>query len=224
MGTEMRPRSESRLPPLLSLIAGMVDLIAFLTRGNLFTAHITDNSFMDEAAVLACAAQKAGWGRPMPKDVGLGIATTFGQERAMPTCLACVARMRVDRTTGRVAVEKLTMVIDAGTIIHPDSAGAQVEGALLWGLGMALHEGSEFINGQPKDTNLDADRVLRMADVPELEVEFLPSAEVPVWLGEPATTGVAPAIGNAIFAACGARVRHLPIRPATVLEALAHRT
>ena len=84
---------------------------------------------------------------------------------------------------------------------------------MLWGLGMALHEGSEFINGQAKDTNLDAYRVLRMADVPELEVEFLPSAEAPVGLGEPATTGVAPAVGNAIFAACGARVRHLPSGP-----------
>src|SRR5580658_7933699 len=177
-----------------------------------------------QAAVLARVAQKAGWGKPIPKDVGLGIATTFGQERVMPTWLACAARVRVDRSSGHVAVEKLTIVVDAGTIIHPDSAEAQVEGALLWGLGMALHEGSEFVNGQPKDTNMDTYRVLRMADVPEIEVEFLPSTEAPVGLGEPATTGVAPAIGNAIFAACGARLRHLPIRPAAVLEALAHRT
>jgi isoquinoline 1-oxidoreductase beta subunit len=177
-----------------------------------------------QAAVLARVAQKAGWGKPTPKNVGLGIATTFGQERAMPTWLACAARVRVDRSNGHVAVEKLTMVVDAGTIIHPDSAEAQVEGALLWGLGMALHEGSEFVNGQPKDTNMDTYRLLRMADVPEVEVEFLPSTEAPVGLGEPATTAVAPAIGNAIFAACGARLRHLPIRPGTVLEALAHRT
>ena len=93
---------------------------------------------------------------------------------------------------------------------------------MLWGLGMALHEGSEFVNGQPKDTNMDTYRLLRMADVPEVEVEFLPSTEAPVGLGEPATTGVAPAIGNAIFNACGARVRHLPIRPEAVLQALAH--
>jgi isoquinoline 1-oxidoreductase subunit beta len=177
-----------------------------------------------QAAVLARVAQKAGWGKPTPKDVGLGIATTFGQERAMPTWLACAARVRVDRSNGHVAVEKLTMVVDAGTIIHPDSAEAQVEGALLWGLGMALYEGSEFVNGQPKDTNMDTYRLLRMADVPEVEIEFLPSTEAPVGLGEPATTAVAPAIGNALFAACGARLRHLPIRPAAVLEALAHRT
>jgi isoquinoline 1-oxidoreductase subunit beta len=88
---------------------------------------------------------------------------------------------------------------------------------------MALHEGSEFVKGQPKDTNLDTYRVLRMGDAPAVEIEFLPSTEAPVGLGEPATTAIAPAIGNAIFAACGACVRHLPIRPEALLEALAHR-
>jgi isoquinoline 1-oxidoreductase beta subunit len=89
---------------------------------------------------------------------------------------------------------------------------------------MALHEGSEFVQGQPKDTNLDTYTPLRMGDVPELEIEFLPSTQTPVGLGEPATTAVAPAIGNAIFAASGARVRHLPIRPEAVQQALVHRT
>ena len=177
-----------------------------------------------QAAVLARAAKKAGWGSATPSDVGLGVATTFGQEREMPTWTACVARVRVDRTSGHVTVEKLTLVIDAGTIIHPDSAAAQCEGGALWGLSMALHEGSEFVNGQPKDTNLDTYSLLRMGDVPELEIEFLPSTETPVGLGEPATTAIAPAIANAIFAASGARVRHLPIRPEAVRQALAHQT
>src|SRR5580704_13981958 len=165
-----------------------------------------------QAAVLARAAEKAGWGTAMPKDVGLGIATTFGQARSMPTWVACVARVRVDRASGGVTVEKLTLVIDAGTIIHPDSAVAQVEGAALWGLSMALYESSEFVKGQPKNTNLDTYRLLRMGGVPEVEIEFLPSTETPVGLGEAATTAVAPAIGNAIFVASGARLRHLPIR------------
>ena len=142
----------------------------------------------------------------------------------MPTWIGCVARVRVDRTSGWVTVEKLSLVIDAGTIIHPNSAEAQVEGAALWGMGMALHEGSEFVKGQPKDTNLNTYKVVRMGDVPEVEVEFLPSTETPVGLGEPGTPTVAPAIGNAIFAASGARVRHLPIRPQAVLEALVHGT
>jgi isoquinoline 1-oxidoreductase subunit beta len=173
-----------------------------------------------QAAVLARAAEKAGWGSAVPKDVGLGVATTFGQERDMPTWVACVARVHVDRTTGRVTVEKLTLVVDAGTIVHPDGAKAQVEGSLLWGLSMALHEGSEFVNGLPKDTNLDTYTPLRMGDVPEIEVELITSTEAPVGLGEPATTPVAPAIANAIFAATGARVRHLPIRSQAVRQAL----
>jgi CO/xanthine dehydrogenase Mo-binding subunit len=171
-------------------------------------------------AVLARVAEKAGWGGAMPKDVGLGVATSFGQERDMPTWVACVARVRVDRDSGGVSVEKLTVAIDAGTIVHPDSAQAQAEGAALWGLSMALHEGTEFVKGQPKDINLDTYTPLRMGDVPTVEVEFLPSAEAPVGLGEPATTVVGPAIANAIFAASGARLRHLPIRPSAVLQAL----
>ena len=138
----------------------------------------------------------------------------------MPTWVGCVARVRVDRMSGRVFVEKLTLVVDAGTIVHPDSAQAQVEGAALWGLSMALHEGSEFENGLPKDTNLNTYTPLRMGDVPDIEVELMLSDEAPVGLGEPATTVVAPAIGNAIFAATGARVRHLPIRPDAVRLAL----
>jgi isoquinoline 1-oxidoreductase beta subunit len=177
-----------------------------------------------QAAVLTRVAEKAGWGRAMPKDAGLGIATSFGQEREMPTWTACVAQVRVDRSGGNVTVEKLTLVVDAGTIIHPDGAAAQVEGGALWGLSMALHEGTEYLNGQPKDTNLDTYSLLRMGNTPEVDVEFLPSTEVPVGLGEPGTTVVAPAIGNAIFAASGARLRDLPIRPEAVRQALAHRS
>jgi CO/xanthine dehydrogenase Mo-binding subunit len=177
-----------------------------------------------QAAVLSRLAEKIRWGKTtLPKDVGIGIATTFGQERAMPTWLACAARVRVDRTTGYVTVEKLTLVIDAGTLIHPDSAQAQAEGAALWGMSMALREGTEFVNGQPKDTNLNTYALLRMGNVPEVEIEFLPSTETPVGLGEPATTVVPPAIGNAIFAATGARLRHTPIRPQAVLQAMAQR-
>ena len=107
-------------------------------------------SALGQAAVLACAAERAAWGTRMPNDVGLAVATTIGQERDMPTWVACVARVRVQRPSGRVIVERLTLAVDAGTIVHPDSAKAQVEGASLWGLSMALHEGSEFANGCPE--------------------------------------------------------------------------
>jgi CO/xanthine dehydrogenase Mo-binding subunit len=173
-----------------------------------------------QAAVVQKAAQMAGWGTKLPADTGLGIATSFGQERDMPTWVACVARVRVERDSGRVIVEKLSLAVDAGTVVHPDSGRAQMEGASLWGLSLALHEGTSFANGQVRDTNLNTYTPLRMGDVPELDIEFLPSTEAAVGLGEPATTVIAPAIANALFAAVGVRLRHIPIRPADVLAAL----
>jgi CO/xanthine dehydrogenase Mo-binding subunit len=173
-----------------------------------------------QAHVVRRVAERAGFGRSLPEDTGIGIATSFGQERAMPTWTACAAQVHVDRRTGKVTCQKLTLVIDAGTIVHPDGALAQVEGAALWGLSMAIHEGTRIENGQVRDTNLNSYTPLRMADVPEMIIEFVPSTEMPMGLGEPPTTVIAPAIGNAIFAAVGARLRHLPIRPQAVLEAL----
>jgi CO/xanthine dehydrogenase Mo-binding subunit len=169
-----------------------------------------------QAAVVKRAAEKVGWGATLAADTGLGLATTFGQERDMPTWVACVARVHVDRKTGFVKLEKLTLVVDAGTLVHPDGALAQVQGAALWGASMALHEGTRFVNGAVADTNLDTYTPLRMGDVPEMDIEFIASTEMPVGLGEPATTVVGPAIGNAIFNAVGVRLRDLPIRAADV--------
>jgi len=173
------------------------------------------------AGVLERVAEKAGWGSALPEGKGMGIASTFGQERGMPTWTACVAQVAVDKDSGAIKLEKLTVVIDAGTIVHPDGALAQTESAALWGASMALHEGTQFANGQIKDLNLSSYRPLRMSDVPELDIEFIDSQHAAVGLGEPGTTVVGPAIGNAVFAASGARVRHLPITPEAVKSALA---
>ncbi len=173
-----------------------------------------------QANVVKTAAQKAGWGQQLPAGTGLGIATSFGQERDMPTWVACVARVNVDKASGKVKVEKLTLVADAGTIVDPDGALAQMQGAALWGMSLALFEGTEFENGNVKATNLGAYNPLRLADAPPLDISFIDSTEAPVGLGEPAVTVVGPAIGNAIFAACGARLRHIPITPAAVKAAM----
>ena len=156
----------------------------------------------------------------MPEGTGLGVATTYGQERNMPTWTACVAKVNVDPETGRVKLEKLTLVTDAGTIVHPDGARAQVEGAALWGASMALHEGTRFENGEPVARNLNTYTPMRIGDVPELEIEFVDSTETAVGLGEPATTVTGPAIANAIFAAVGARLREIPITAEAVRKAL----
>jgi isoquinoline 1-oxidoreductase subunit beta len=174
-----------------------------------------------QANVLSRVANRAGWGRSMSADSGLGLATSFGQERGMPTWCACAAEVAVDRKTGIVTVRKLWLELDAGIIIDPDGARAQAEGAMLWGLSMALYEGTDFVSGRVRDTNLDTYTPLRISDVPEFDIVFVESTETPVGLGEPPTTVIAPAIGNAIFAATGLRLRHLPIRALDVLDAQA---
>lgn len=173
-----------------------------------------------QANVLRRVREIANWQQPMPENTGLGVATSYGQERNMPTWTACVAQVRVDRESGKVTLQKLTLVTDAGTVVHPDGARAQVEGAALWGASMALHEGTLIEDGQVQARNLNTYTPLRMRDVPEIVSEFVDSTELAVGLGEPATTVVGPAIANAIFAAVGVRMRDLPIRPAAVLAAL----
>jgi len=174
-----------------------------------------------QAAVLQRLADKIGWGKTtLPADTALGIATSFGQERGMPTWTAGAAQVHVDRQTGVVTCQKLWLVIDAGTIIDPGGALAQTEGAALWGLSMALFEGSEIVGGTIRDRNLDTYTPLRIPDVPEMNIEFAASTEKPMGLGEPGVTVIAPAIGNAVFNAVGARLRHLPIRPEAVLAGL----
>ncbi|EMP54805.1 putative membrane-bound aldehyde dehydrogenase (pyrroloquinoline-quinone-linked) [Marinobacter santoriniensis NKSG1] len=173
-----------------------------------------------QANVLKRVRELSQWGQDMPADTALGVATSYGQERNMPTWTACVAKVHVDRDSGKVTLQHLTLVTDAGTVVHPDGARAQVEGAALWGASMALHEGTEIDNGEVKDHNLNSYQPMRMRDVPAMTVEFVDSTETSVGLGEPATTVVGPAIANAIFAAVGVRMRTIPIRREAVLEAL----
>jgi CO/xanthine dehydrogenase Mo-binding subunit len=172
------------------------------------------------AKVLTDIRERANWGRKLPKNQGLGVAIAAGQERDMPTWGACIAHVEVDPETGTVKVHKLTGLLDCGTVVHPDGALAQTEGSMLWGLSLALFEGTAFEQGQVKDTNLNTYSPLRMNNIPELDISFVQNTEFPTGLGEPGLIAVAPAIANAIFNAVGARVRDLPIRPETVLAAM----
>ena len=165
------------------------------------------------AAVLEDVAERAGWGeRELPAGEGMGVAVAHGQERTMPTWTACVAHVAVDPDSRAVTVKKIWQTIDCGTVVHPDGALAQAEGATLWGVSIALLEGATFENGHVKQRNLDEYTPMRMADAPEMSFRFIESTEFPTGLGEPPLIAVAPAIGNAVFAATGTRVRDLPIR------------
>lgn len=164
------------------------------------------------AKVLKRVREVSGWGESLPEGEGRGVAICAGQERTMPTWVACVAHVAANAATSSVNVKRLTMVIDCGTRVDPDGALAQAEGATLWGLSLALHEGTAFADGQVQDLNLNRYKPLRMSEVPELDIEFVDSTEFPVGMGEPPLTVVAPAIANAIYKATGVRVRDLPIR------------
>jgi len=144
---------------------------------------------------------------------GIGFSASSGQERTMPAWIATAAHVHVNRGNGKITLKKLYIVVDAGLIVHPDGALAQLEGSALWGTSLALHESNTYQNGQVSATNFNTYLPLRMKDVPDMDIEFIQSDEFPVGLGEPGVIGIAPAIGNAVFNAVGVRLRNLPMKP-----------
>lgn len=150
----------------------------------------------------------------------MGLAVSSAEERQSPTWVAGVAEVTVDTTTGAYKINKLTIAMDMGIAINPDNVKAQIMGSALWGAGQVLSERLDFENGLLKQSNFHEYKPVRQVDVPEFDIELIESGRHPMGVGEPASTIVAPAVANAIFAATGARVRHLPITPAAVLEAL----
>jgi isoquinoline 1-oxidoreductase beta subunit len=170
--------------------------------------------------VLKLAAEKAGWGSPLPPDTGRGLACVSAQEKKTPTWTASVVQARVDRSSGKVQIDKIVCAVDCGIVVNPDGARSQIEGSILFGVSNALKEHGTIAGGAFAQSNFHDYQVLRMDEVPEVEVHLVPSTEYPTGLGEPGTTTVAPALSNAIFAATGARVRQVPLLPDRVLTAL----
>ncbi|TFV77203.1 xanthine dehydrogenase family protein molybdopterin-binding subunit [Bradyrhizobium frederickii] len=160
---------------------------------------------------LLAAMGLSGYGtRQLPKGEGMGVACVSSQERATASWTACVAHVAV-APSGEVTVKKLTVATDVGTQVHPDNIRAQVEGAALWGLSLAMYEKATLKDGGIEQTNFDSYRPLRMSQTPEVAVAVIANGDKATGVGEPAVTVVAPAIGNAIFNASGARIRALPI-------------
>jgi isoquinoline 1-oxidoreductase subunit beta len=160
---------------------------------------------------LLAAMGMAGYGTTkLPKGEGMGVACVSSQERATASWTACVAHVAVS-ASGEVTVKKLTVATDVGMQVHPDNIRAQVEGAALWGLSLAMYEKATLKDGGIEQTNFDTYTPLRMSQTPEVAVNVIANGDKPTGVGEPAVTVIAPALGNAIFNACGARIRSLPI-------------
>jgi CO/xanthine dehydrogenase Mo-binding subunit len=169
---------------------------------------------------LLAAMGLAGYGtKELAKGEGMGVACVSSQERKTASWTACVAHVAV-APSGEVKVKKLTVATDVGTQVHPDNIRAQVEGAALWGLSLALYEKATLKDGGIEQTNFDSYTPLRMSQMPEVAVSVIANGEHATGVGEPAVTVVAPAIGNAVFNAVGARVRSLPITAEAVKAAM----
>jgi isoquinoline 1-oxidoreductase subunit beta len=156
--------------------------------------------------VLELAAEKAGWGKPLPAGVhrGIAVASSFG------SYVAEVAEVSV-AADGTPTVHRIVAAVDCGMTVNPEIIRRQIEGAIVYGLSAALHGRISIEAGQVKTGNFNDYPVMRMGEMPVVEVHILPSTEGPGGIGEPGTPPAAPALANAIFAATGQRRRRLPL-------------
>jgi isoquinoline 1-oxidoreductase beta subunit len=156
--------------------------------------------------VLNLAAEKAGWGSAPPagRFRGLAVHESFG------SWVAEVAEVSV--AGNRVRVHRVVCAVDCGTCVNPEGVRAQMESGVVFGLSAALHGAITLKNGRVEQSNFHDYEVLRLDQMPTVEVHIVPSREKPGGAGEPGTPPIAPAVANAIFAATGKRLRSLPFR------------
>jgi isoquinoline 1-oxidoreductase subunit beta len=157
-------------------------------------------------AVLALAAEKAGWGQPLPERAGRGVSLQF----VFGTYMAQVAEVEVGKD-GAVRVRRVVCAVDCGTVVNPDTVRAQIQSAIVFGVTAALYGKITLKDGRVEQTNFDTYQILRMNEAPTVEVHIVQSSEPPGGMGEAGTSAIVPAVTNAIFAATGKRLRKLPV-------------
>ena len=156
--------------------------------------------------VVKLAAEKAGWGRKMPSGHGLGLAFYYSHYGHV----AEVAEVSVSKD-GTLKVNKVTAAVDVGPIVNRSGAEAQIQGGIIDGLSAAWLQEITIEHGRVAQGNFGDYPLLRLPDVPQVEIHFVESDNIPTGLGEPGLPPLAPAVCNAIFAATGKRIRQLPL-------------
>jgi isoquinoline 1-oxidoreductase beta subunit len=154
--------------------------------------------------VLETLAEKANWGEKLPAGHGKGIAI-FKSFGSISACCVTVAKQGTS-----VKIEKVVSVIDCGHYVNPDNVKAQTEGNIVMGITAAVKKGIMFTNGQAEQTNFHQYQVMRMNEMPTVEIHIVQSGAEPGGVGEPGLPPIAPALTNAVFAATGKRIRRLP--------------
>jgi isoquinoline 1-oxidoreductase subunit beta len=163
-------------------------------------------------SVLARAAEKAGWGQPLPERVGRGVSLQF----VFATYMALVAEVEVSKD-GSLRVRRVVCAVDCGTVINPDTVQAQIQSAIIFGITAVLHGEITLKDGRVEQSNFHDYRMLRINEAPAIEVHIVQSFEPSGGMGECGTSAIVPAIANAIFAATGKRLRKMPV-DATALK------
>lgn len=158
--------------------------------------------------VLNLVADKADWGKPLPagRFRGVSAVNNIGSFNAQ------VAEISI--TQGKLRVHRIVCAIDCGHTVNPAIIRQQIEGGIVYGLAAALKGAITIDRGRVQQSNFDTYDVIRIDEMPKIEVHIVPSTEAPGGIGEAGTPGIAPAIANAVFAATGKRIRRLPIRNA----------
>ena len=172
-------------------------------------AHLETGRLRD---VLEAAAQRFDWvARVKQKRRNIGVGLACGTEKG--SFVAACAEVEIDRERRRILPREICEVFECGAIINPDNLQSQVEGAVIMGLGPALHEEVLLEDGRMQNPSFAAYQVPRFRDVPVLKIHLLDRPDLPsAGGGETPIIAVAPAIANAVFHATGARLRDLPLR------------
>jgi len=157
-------------------------------------------------AVLTMLKEKSGWSAKLPQGKGRGVAVARSFE-SIAAHAVTVGR----GADGKLRVEKVVVVLDCGMHVNTDTVMAQTEGNIIMGLTAATKDAITFKNGRTEQTNFDTYRVLRINEVPAIEIHVMPSINAPGGVGEPGLPPLAPALANAVFAATGKRLRTLPM-------------
>jgi isoquinoline 1-oxidoreductase beta subunit len=157
-------------------------------------------------AALKLAADKAGWGTPLPVRTGRGVSVSG----AFGSFIATVVEAEVDEY-GEVHLRRIVSAVDTGIIVNPDTVTAQLEGGMVFGLTAALYGKISIDKGRVQQSNFHDYRMLRINEMPKIEVHLIKSGEAPGGIGEAGTTAAPPALANAVFAATGVRLRRLPV-------------